>query len=89
MQYNLIIGADFLRTVEIIVKKGEVLVSRPSTDPELPEIFQIDYAYETDKLGVAHLDVDYRNTLDNMIRNYMPNKTRDVDVKMRLVLKDN
>lgn len=59
------------------------------TDPELPETFQIDCVRETGKLNVAHLEDDCRSTLENMIYNYVPNKTRDVNIKMKLILKDN
>lgn len=39
MRYDFIIGADFLRTVDVIMKKGEILISKPKRDTELPEIF--------------------------------------------------
>lgn len=88
MRYDFIIGADFLRTVDIIIKRGEILISKQRTNPELPEIFQIDCVRETGKLDIAHLEDDYWSTLENMIYNYVPNKTRDINVKMKLILKD-
>lgn len=91
MRYDLIIGVDFLRTIEIVMKNGEISIVKSSPAPEspkLPEVFQIECAHEANELDVAHLDGNHRNTLENLIRNYVPNKTRDVDVKMRLILKD-
>lgn len=91
MRYDLIIGADFLRTVEILIK-NETLTLKPSSDSgllKLPEVFQIDYEHEANKFDTAHLDDKNKDALENMIRNYTPNKIRDVNVKMRLVLKDN
>lgn len=88
MRYDFIIGADFLRTVDVIIKKGEILISKPRDDPELPEIFQIDCVREASELDVAHLDGDHRSALENMVRSYVPDKTRDVNIKMKLILKD-
>lgn len=90
MRHDLIIGADFLRTVEVVIKNGEMIISKleEKKDLELPEIFQIDCAHETDRLDLIHVNNDCKIKLEDMIENYKPNKTRDIDVKMKLILKD-
>jgi len=88
MQHDLIIGADFLRTVEVAMKEEEILISKSKKNPRVPEIFQIDCIDEKDGPDSAHLDDGCRIALKNMIENYKPDKTRDVNVNMNLILKD-
>jgi len=87
MRHDLIIGADFLRSVEVVMRNGELSISKPR-DPELPEIFQINYVCEADELDMIHLNDGHRDTLERMIWDYKPNKVRDVNIKMKLILKD-
>lgn len=88
MRHDLIIGADFLRTVEVSIKKSEILISKPREDPELPEVFQIDYAHEADKLNVVNFDDNCRNTLEYENVSCKPNKTRDIDTETKLIFKN-
>lgn len=94
LNHELIIGADFLDTVEMTAKAGEISIrqiSKPScVDEKIPEIFQIDLdPMENDKIDVSHIpDAECRNRVKEAITNYVPNKSRDVDLKMTIVLKD-
>jgi hypothetical protein len=88
MWCEFIVGVDFLRTVDIMIKKDKMFISKSKADPEVPEIFQIDCVREANKLDVVHLDSDHRDALENIVYNYAPNKVRDVNIKMKLILKD-
>jgi len=88
MRHDLIIGADFLRIVEVAMKEGEILISKSKENPKVPEIFQIDCMNGKDGPDSAHLDDGCRIALENMIEKYKPDKTRDVNVNMSLILKD-
>jgi len=54
----------------------------------VPEIFKIDYMDRMNGPDSANLDDGCRIALENMIDNYKPDKTRDVNVNMNLILKD-
>lgn len=75
MCHDLIIGADFLKTVEVTIKGDKISISKPKEDSDLLEIFQIDYAYEADKLDTAYLDSDCMDVLEDIIKNYKPDNT--------------
>lgn len=94
ISHRFLIGTDFLNTVELRVRSGNVLISpAESTDAKnqaLPEIFQIDLGHEeNDKVDLTHISNDEnRLALESMINNYKPAKTRETSVEMSIILKD-
>lgn len=93
-RHKLLIRADFLDTVEMHVKQGEIKISpiRESIcGNDQPEIFQIVVANEKEVNNVDFLNIRDANTkreLTSLIEAYNPSKTVDADVRMKLVLKD-
>lgn len=50
LNHELIIGADFLNTIEMTTRAGEISIRQASessrVDEKIPEIFQIDFSSE-------------------------------------------
>jgi len=92
INYKLLIGIDFLNTIELRIKNGNVLVSsvKETATEKLPEIFHINLGCEkVDKEDVSHIsDSGHRLALENIVDNYSPVKIRETDVRMSIVLKD-
>lgn len=94
LNHELIIGSDFLDTIEMTAKTGEISIRQTSeplcVNEKIPEIFQIDLdPEESDEIDVSHIsDIECKNRIKEAVINYSPNKTRDVDLKMTIVLKD-
>lgn len=91
--HKFLIGTDFLNTVELYIKNGDISINPvknvTTNDNELPEIFQINLESETDKIDVTHIpEEEHRLTLENIIDNYRPLKIREVGIKMTIVLKN-
>ncbi|KMQ86625.1 hypothetical protein RF55_14343 [Lasius niger] len=92
LQYGLLLGADFLNTVEVNFKGGLISIipmCEEIVDSETrPEIFAIDVldANAIDLSGVQ--DAEHKRVIGDLIENYRPGKARDTDIKMTIVLKD-
>jgi len=93
-RHKLLIGTDFLDTVELHVKQGAVCINpiREGLDgnrqPELLQINVVDdrEASEIDFLSVQ--SVETRRAITSLIENYKPSRTVEIDIRMKLVLKD-
>lgn len=89
--HKFLIGTDFLNTIELCVKNGNVTI-RPveetvTDNSKLPEIFQIDLKNE--KIDLTHiLNNEHRSTIEDIVSNYCPVKTKETSVKMSIILKD-
>ncbi|XP_025997281.2 uncharacterized protein LOC113005666 [Solenopsis invicta] len=94
ISHKLLIGADFLNTVDLHIKNGNVSINPVENtiakDQTLSEIFQIDLERkETDKADLSHISSNERRTvIENIINNYKPNKAKETSVKMSIILKD-
>lgn len=75
-------------------RAGEIsiapLLRRSRVDESVPEIFQIDLSSEkTDDIDVGHIpETKYRDEIAKLVADYRPIKTRDIDYKMTITLKD-
>lgn len=88
LHYDLLIGTDFLNSVEINVKRDVISIKpiREQTAEERSEIFAIDAVQCADEIDVAYIkNVDYRRALTNLITNYKPNKVREMDIRMTII----
>ena len=93
LRFEMLLGADFLRTVQTVIIGDDIKI-KPITAiseqvvEEVPEIFEID----TDVLSedfVAHVsDVQMRERVRSAIENYVPQAPKNVGVEMNIVLKD-
>lgn len=93
MPYDLLIGADFIDTVDMSLRGGMISINpireKTTNDETRPEIFLINVH---DQGSNADIDVSlilkHQDTVTNMISEYKPNKTHEIDVKMTIILKD-
>lgn len=93
MSHDLLVGTDFLNSVELTIKAGKIMISplseQVSVDNELLEILQIDVDFEKSDADVSHVpELRDREKIKKLVRDYKPNKTREVDLKMSIILKD-
>jgi len=93
MKHSLLIGADFLDTVQITISAGNIAVNAPKLildNKEFSEICQISSDFdEINGTDVTHIpDIKHKNAIQNLIEEYEPKKTRDVGLKMTILLKD-
>lgn len=90
------IGTDFLRMVEVNMKCGEIFVKpmhemSPNDEINFPEILNIDVICEREenRADVSHVEnVIHKQILTDLVNNYEPQKSREMDIIMKLVLKD-
>lgn len=88
-----IIGTDFLNTVDLRVRNGSVSITpveeTVANARELPEIFQVDVREEFNEIDLTHVqNSKHRSSLNNIISSYHPCKTKETDIKMKIILKD-
>lgn len=94
INHRFLVGTDFFNTVELYIKSGNISINPIpeiiSNNNELPEIFQVDLQCEkTDKIDLMHIpSIKHRSTIENIVNNYHPTKTRETNVKMTIILKD-
>lgn len=85
---GLLVGTDFLNTVEVNLKAGEVKITK-IVEEDMPEVYKIDVIDQTE-IDLSHLqDERLKVEVESMVRNYCPKKSKDVGVEMRIVLTDN
>lgn len=93
INYELLVGIDFLNLVELTVKPGEVVVNplqeQVHLDENLPEILQINLDSNNDDVDVSHVSgPEHREKIKELVREYKPIKTREIDFKMSIILRD-
>lgn len=91
-QHGLLLGTDFLSTVDVSFKRGSIMISpshQEAVDSETcPEIFAINVMDE-DVIDVSGVqDIEHKRAIINLIKNYEPDLSRETDVKMTIILKD-
>lgn len=95
LHYGLIIGADFIDTVEVNLKQGVISISPicklTAGDESRPEIFMIDTVCDSNTIDIdisTVSDAKHRQRITNLVENYKPIKTQETDIKMKIILKD-
>ncbi|XP_067214172.1 SAFB-like transcription modulator [Linepithema humile] len=87
MKHAILIGADFLNQVELHAIKGQVTIRK--IVPDMPKVLKIDTVENTDLFDFSHIsDKNAQREVEIMTRKYKPKKTREIDIKMTLILKD-
>jgi len=87
MKHAILIGADFLNQIELHAIRGQVTIRKIVSD--VPEVLKIDTVQSTDVFDFSHIsDKDARQEIESIARKYEPKKTREIDIKMTLILKD-
>ena len=90
LQHAILIGTDFLNNVELQVKEGIIKISKLDEKSfELPVVNKIDLSNEIDELNLENIiEKEYKDNIKELKRNYKPEKIRDVDIELNIVLKD-
>lgn len=82
LEHNMILGLDFLRTINYDIKNGEIFMGpkKPVRKTEqVPEVFSIDV--QTNELELSHIsDPSVREGVEVVIGEYVPKKSREVGV---------
>lgn len=94
-KYKLLIGNDFLDTVNVNLERGNPTIVKPadyaSDGREFVEICQINIISDREShvADVSHIrSAEHRRIVQSLISDYKPNQTREIGIEMKLVLKD-
>lgn len=94
---KLLIGADFLDTVEVNFRQGVIAISpirgqkAKERSDVLSDVFRIDVegACDVNKVDVSHVqNAEHKRAIEALVESYNPNRTREIDIKMTIILKD-
>ena len=89
MNDELFLGADFFNTVGLRSRTGRITISRIEQVLEGSKINQIDCGWEVNRIDVSHVTSEVnREKVKALVDDHKPQKSRDVDVKVRIILKD-
>jgi len=90
--HDLIIGTDFINKVKMTSIAGKIF-TKPLLEPlcideNVPEIYQINLISEgNNEIDVSHIP-KLEHQIKELVTNYNFNKSREIDLKMSIVLKD-
>lgn len=75
------------------IKEGKISISKIERETRevenVPEVFSIDYDCEVNKVDLpCAVNPEYKREIEKMIDAYKSEKTREVDVEMTIVVKD-
>ena len=90
MHRSLIIGTDFLDTVEMNRKRGDISIFRlKDENPDgIPEVFKVDIETGARGVDLSHVEnVHRKQAVESLIRNYRPQKTREVGIKCMTIFR--
>ena len=89
MEHELLLGNDFLRGAEMRCKGGKVNILKLNNVEDENEILKIDCFADVNTVDIFYVnDKDVRNEVAKLIDEYEPSKTKEVDMKVRIILKD-
>jgi len=93
MKHELLNDADFLDTVQITINTGEVVINASKPVPEEREVRELSQlsleSDEVNSIDVTHvLNTEHRNAIKSLIDEHKPYKTRETELKMTILVKD-
>lgn len=93
MTHPVLLGTDFFDRVDLYIKGGKVLRFQQNKDDKetlnVPDVLQIDIPNNAKEIDLSHVnETKYREEIRELITNYKPEKTHDVGIKTRIILKD-
>lgn len=90
LQQAVLIGTDFLNRVDVHIKEGIVSIVKVNKQPFVcSDVNKIDVVQDVNEVDLTHVNnPSCKNELKEIISNYKPDKVRDVDIKLNIVLKD-
>ncbi|XP_066258824.1 uncharacterized protein [Euwallacea similis] len=87
-KFKAIVGNDLLKSADISIGEGGIIIYKKSPENFLMEI-KIADEVEQEEIQVNHIpNLDCRSKVRNMMENYSPKQIKDVDITMKLILKD-
>ncbi|XP_076642233.1 uncharacterized protein LOC143353023 [Halictus rubicundus] len=92
LPYGVLIGTDFLNTVDVRIKNGSITICENinSSESTVPEVFHISTCESNSELDLSHIrSIDHRKRIEELRQKYAPNKVQNLDIKMNIVLTDN
>ena len=90
MHRSLIIGTDFLDIVEMNRRRGDISIFRlKDENPDgIPEVFKVDIETGARGVDLSHVEnVHRKQAVESLIRNYRPQKTREVGIKCMTIFR--
>ncbi|XP_043498396.1 uncharacterized protein LOC122521618 [Polistes fuscatus] len=93
LHYDLLIGNDVLRKVNVVIDAVKVFIcdtkESPGTNSGVHEIFKMDVINERNEIDLPHIaNARHRGKIKTLIANYRPVKVRETDLEMNIILKD-
>ncbi|XP_076398062.1 uncharacterized protein LOC143266361 [Megachile rotundata] len=90
LKCGVLLGFDFITTAEWIIKNGTMsLITRPNACDAPAEILYIDCERDRDTIELADVEnPEIREQTETVIREYKPKRSRECNVMMKPVLKD-
>lgn len=88
---DVLIGSDVLCNVDIKIKSGKIIsIAKVVTEPdEAHFVNKIEVISNVDEVDLTHIsNENHRKELQQTISNYKPLKTKDVGIKLRIVVRD-
>lgn len=81
MQYELLIGTDFLNNVVLTIKEGKISITKAENvtrEPDnVPEILSIVYNCEVNKVDLSYVvNKEHRHEIEKIVSAYCLTKTR-------------
>lgn len=93
LKYDLLIGADFLSKANVAINKGVVRIGGveedQAADSNIPDMCRIECIENVDEIDLSHIsNAVLKGKVEQMVASYVPEKTRESNVKMRIIVKD-
>ena len=72
--HSLKLGTDFLDTVELVMKGGEISIAKLN----VPEIFNISVETVTERTDLSHITIpEHKKAVKNLVESYKPDKAQN------------
>lgn len=92
MRHSLLLGTDFLDTVQLIIKHGHIEIQRLSeaqpSENDLPEVLQVEVCEEKNQIDALQVRDPVIRDVIPMVDGYKANSTREIETQTSIVLED-
>ncbi|KAK9304199.1 hypothetical protein QLX08_004359 [Tetragonisca angustula] len=72
------------------MKEGNISIHKiNNNDNKIPDVFRIEIEPEIEELDLSRItDPKHKQTIKELVQNYKPKKSREIGIKMSLILQD-
>lgn len=91
MRYPSLIATDFLNTVETSMKGGNMSIRKIESEDydKFPKVLKLDMDVGKHDVHLSHItNIQYKQTIENLVRSYKLHKTVEIGVEVNLILQD-